>query len=109
VQTAHSKFNKNVWVTELGITSASNPTQSQSKSFMISAFSWMDSQSYVERAAWFGKSNTFLLHPGTIFFKLLFTSLGAFESGSAPDGFASSDNALFKPGGQLSDMGLWYA
>jgi len=86
VQTVHSTSNKTVWVTELGITTASNPTQSQTQNFMISAFNWMDSQSYVERAAWFG----------------------AFESDSPPDGFASSENALFQPGGQLSDMGSWY-
>jgi len=87
VQTVHSQFGKNVWVTELGVTTGSNPTQDQVKSFMMNAFSWMDTQSYIERGSWFG----------------------AFESNSPPDGFASGMNALFQPGGQLSDMGMWYA
>jgi hypothetical protein len=87
VQTTHSRFNKNIWITEMGITTASNPTQEQVKSFMMNAFSFLDSQSYVERGAWFG----------------------SFESDHPPDGFATGKNALLKPGGALSDMGMWYA
>jgi hypothetical protein len=55
VQTVHSQFGKNVWVTELGVTTGSNPTQGQVKSFMMNAFSWMGSQSYIERGSWFGQ------------------------------------------------------
>lgn len=87
VQTAHSRFGKNIWIPELGITSASNPSQAEVKNFMMNAFTWLDSQSYVERAAWFGD----------------------FKSNQPPDSFASGKNALFKPNGQLSDMGEWYA
>jgi hypothetical protein len=54
IQTAHSRFGKTIWVTEVGITSGSYPSQSQVKKFMMDAFSWLDTQSYVERAAWFG-------------------------------------------------------
>jgi hypothetical protein len=56
VQTAHSRFGKNIWIPELGITSGSHPSQTQVKGFMVDAFAWLDSQSYVERAAWFGES-----------------------------------------------------
>ena len=56
VQSTHSRFGKTIWITELGITSGSNPSQSQVKSFMVNAFNWMDTQSYMARVAWFGKS-----------------------------------------------------
>jgi hypothetical protein len=87
IQTAHSRFGKNIWVTEMGITSSSNPSQHQVKQFMMKAFTWMDSQPYVERGAWFG----------------------AFEANRAPDAFATAKNALFKPGGALGDLGMWYS
>jgi len=86
VQTAHSRFGKNIWITELGITSASNPSQSEVKSFMVSAFNWMDTQSYVVRGAWFG----------------------SWESNHPPDSYSTHFNALLQPGGALNDMGNWY-
>lgn len=64
VTSAHSRFGKPIWVTEFGITTASHPSQQQVKSFMMNAFTWLDSQSYVERAAWFGRL-TFFLYPLT--------------------------------------------
>jgi hypothetical protein len=51
---------------------------------MMNAFEWMDTQSYIQRAAWFG----------------------AFQK--APDSYATSKNALFNSKGELSDMGYWY-
>jgi len=86
VQSAHARFGMDIWVTELGITSGSKPTQNQVKTFMMNAHIWMNSQSYVKRAAWFG----------------------SFKSSSPPDSFATGMNALFNPQGQLSDMGYWY-
>jgi len=86
VQTVHSRYGKNVWVTEVGVTSASNPTQAEDKSFMMNAFSFLDSQSYVERGAWFG----------------------VWESNKPPDSYSSRMNALLQPGGKLNDMGNWY-
>lgn len=86
VQTAHSRFGMNIWVTELGITSASHPSQRQAKTFMMNAFTWMDSQPYVQRAAWFG----------------------SWESTNPPDYFSSKLNALLRSGGNLNDMGYWY-
>lgn len=86
VQAAHARFGKNIWVTELGVTTASGGSQHQVKSLMMNAFSFMDSQGYVERGAWFG----------------------GFESDHPPDGFATAKNALLKPGGSPSDMGMWY-
>jgi len=87
VQTVHTRFGKKIWVPELGITSASHPSQAQVKNFMVDAFAWLDSQSYVERAAWFG----------------------CFESNNPPDNFAVGLNGLFQSGGKLSDMGKWYS
>lgn len=87
VQTAHTRFGKNIWIPELGVTTASHPSQGQVKNFMMEVFAWLESQSYVERAAWFG----------------------SFESNHPPDNFATGLNALFNPQGQLSDMGQWYS
>lgn len=86
VQSVRSQFNKPIWVTEMGITSGSYPSQAQVKSFMMNALSWLDSQSYVERVAWFG----------------------CFAANNPPDGFATGLNALIQSGGALSDMGFWY-
>ncbi|KAJ7463348.1 glycosyl hydrolase catalytic core-domain-containing protein [Mycena latifolia] len=86
VTSAHSRFGYKIWVTELGVTSASNPSQQQTKEFMMNAFSWMDSTGYVDRASWFG----------------------CFESSQPPDAYATSKNALFKPAGSLNDLGYWY-
>jgi len=52
----------------------------------MNAFTWLDSQSYVERAAWFG----------------------SFEITQPPDYYATGLNALFNAHGTLSDMGFWY-
>jgi hypothetical protein len=52
VQSAHSRFGKNIWITEIGITSASNPSQAQVKSFMENVVTWLDTQPYVERVAY---------------------------------------------------------
>lgn len=82
----HARFGKNIWVTEIGITTASNPSTAQVKAFVMNAFTWMNAQGYVHRASWFG----------------------AFESNKAPDGFATGKNALFNPGGSLTDLGYWY-
>ncbi|KAJ7063993.1 glycosyl hydrolase catalytic core-domain-containing protein [Mycena amicta] len=86
VSTARTRFNRKIWVTELGITTASGASQQQVKNFMMQAFSWMDSTGYVDRASWFG----------------------CFESSKPPDGYATAKNALFNTGGSLTDMGFWY-
>jgi len=87
VETAHNRFGKPIWITEIGITTGSWPSHQQVKSFMMNAISWMESQSYVQRVSWFG----------------------CFTSNNPPDGFATGKNALFNPGGSLSDNGFWYS
>jgi hypothetical protein len=83
VRSAHQKFGKNIWVTEMGITTDSNPTESEVKQFMEDAMSFMVGEGYVDRLAWFG----------------CFTE--------PVDDFASGLNALFNSGGDLSDLGVW--
>ncbi|KAJ7194036.1 glycosyl hydrolase catalytic core-domain-containing protein [Mycena pura] len=85
VTAAHQRFGMHIWVTEFGITTASNPTQAQVKAFMMEALAWLDTQTYVDRASWFG----------------------CFQS--APDGYATGKNALYNSKGELADMGFWYA
>ncbi|KAJ7056208.1 glycosyl hydrolase catalytic core-domain-containing protein [Mycena amicta] len=86
VSTARTRFNRKIWVTELGVTTASGASQQQTKDFMMQAFSWMDSTGYVDRASWFG----------------------CFESSNPPDQYATAKNALLKTAGSLNDMGYWY-
>jgi hypothetical protein len=86
VTAVHSQFGKPVWVTEVGITTGSNPSQQQVKNFMMNAFVWMAGRGYVQRASWFG----------------------CFTNTNPPDGFATGKNAFFKNGGKLTDMGYWY-
>jgi len=86
VETAHSRFGYKIWITELGITTGSKPSQQNTKDFMMKAFAFMDSTGYVDRASWFG----------------------CFEASSPPDSYATGKNALFKSAGKLSDMGFWY-
>ncbi|KAF7300142.1 Glyco-hydro-cc domain-containing protein [Mycena kentingensis (nom. inval.)] len=86
VSTARSRFNKNIWITELGVTSSSGATQQQTKQFMMQAFQWMDSTGYIDRASWFG----------------------CFEASRPPDAYATAKNALLKTAGSLNDMGFWY-
>jgi hypothetical protein len=85
VTAVRTKFNKQIWVTELGITSSSNPSQNQVKSFLIGAVTWMDSQPYIERFSWFG----------------------CFLKSNPPDGFATGFNGLFAASKQLADMAYW--
>ncbi|KAJ7698249.1 hypothetical protein B0H17DRAFT_1328606 [Mycena rosella] len=86
VSTAHSRFGYNIWVTEVGITTSSNPSTSQVKQFMMNAFAWIDSTGYVDRASWFS----------------------CFTENSPPDSYATAKNALFQVSGALNDMGYWY-
>lgn len=86
VTQAHQRFGKPIWITEIGITSSSHPSTRQVKAFLMNAFQWLDTQTYVSHCAWFG----------------------CFESNRAPDSFATGKNSFFKPGGALSDMGFWY-
>jgi len=86
VTKVHNRFHKNIWITEMGITTASGPTQTRVKNFMLSAIGWLNTQGYVERYAWFG----------------------AFETSKPPDGYATGLNALLSPGGQLNELGSLY-
>lgn len=86
VQTAHARFNKPIWITEVGITSSSYPSTWQVKNFVMNSVFWMEQQYYIKRVAWFG----------------------CFEVDHPPDYFASAKNALLKAGGYLSDLGFWY-
>jgi hypothetical protein len=54
VSKAHSRYNLPIWVTEVGITTKSWPSQGQVKNFHMQAMSWLDSTGYAQRASWFG-------------------------------------------------------
>ncbi|PWZ01278.1 glycoside hydrolase [Testicularia cyperi] len=86
VTTIHKKFNKPIWITEYGITSASGSSQAQIKKFHMDATCWMNKIGYVQRAAW----------------------LGCFEISSPPDSYASAKNAFLNSNGSLRDIAYWY-
>jgi len=87
VTSAHKRFGKKIWVTEMGVTVASGGSQEDIKKFAMDAISWLDTQSYVERVSW----------------------TGGFPSNDPPDGYATGKDAFFEPGGKrLTDLGYWY-
>ncbi|CCG82454.2 Uncharacterized serine-rich protein C13G6.10c [Taphrina deformans PYCC 5710] len=53
----HTAFGLPVWITEMACTewnAANNPSASEISSFMTSAMSWMESQDWIAKYAWFG-------------------------------------------------------
>ncbi|KAN0059615.1 hypothetical protein ACQY0O_008183 [Thecaphora frezii] len=87
VAKVYRTFQKPIWVTEYGVTSAGGGTQAQVKQFHIDATTWLDSQSYVERAS----------------------SFGAFAVSDPPDAYGSAKNALFNADGSLRELARWYS
>lgn len=88
IDTVYNKFKLPIWVTEFGVTAASNPNADQVKDFMEKAIDWMGSKDYVVRAAWNGCYN---MH-------------------NPPDEFATPLNAFFNNGGALRDTAhTWLA
>lgn len=86
VKKINKRYNKSVWLTEYGVTASSHPSQAQIKNFHVQATEWLQSQSYVKRAAW----------------------LGCFAVSSPPDSFAAARNAFFNSGGSLRSWAKWY-
>lgn len=86
VQKAHDRFGLPIWIPEVGITTASGASEGDCLNFMKEALGWLESQSYVDRVAWFG----------------------AFPQSSPPDGFATGNNALFYAKNSLTSLGNYY-
>lgn len=60
MEAVHAQTNLPIWIPELGVTTASHPSQSQLLTFMTEALTWLDAQSYVARYAWFGESQDYI-------------------------------------------------
>jgi hypothetical protein len=86
IESAHARFNQRIWVTELGITAGSDPSQKQVTDFMMNAIGWMEEQSFMGRVAWFG----------------------VFDNTNPPDSYATGLNGLLNSNGELSNLGYWY-
>lgn len=84
VKGLHDRFGKNIWITEYGVTSSSNPSAQQAKQFMIEATQFFASTGYVKRAFPFGMWAT------------------------PPDSFGSAQNAAFLKSGELRSLGKYY-
>ncbi|KDN52918.1 glycoside hydrolase family 128 protein [Tilletiaria anomala UBC 951] len=85
VQKVRSAFpNKPIWVTELGVTTASGGTQDQVKTFHMNAIRWLNSLGYVDRVSWFGCFAT------------------------PPDNYGSKLNRFFNSNGSLRGLAYWY-
>lgn len=87
VTSAHQKFNKPIWVTEVGVTTASGASEADCLNFMKEVLSFLASTGYVQRASWFG----------------------SFTQSNAPDGFATGNNALFYSKSSLTSLGKFYS
>ncbi|KAK0542088.1 hypothetical protein OC845_006771 [Tilletia horrida] len=74
---------KKVWLTEIGIMASTHPSQGEVNHFAQSAFRWLETQSYVKRAAW----------------------IGVFKVGQPYDGFMSAKNAYFNNDGSVRSLG----
>ncbi|EPQ25797.1 uncharacterized protein PFL1_06664 [Pseudozyma flocculosa PF-1] len=86
ISSVHKRFNRPIWVTEYGITSAAGASQQDIKNFHMKATTWMEQTGYVQRASW----------------------LGCFKVNSPPDSYASNKNAFFNGNGSLRDLAYWY-
>ena len=84
ISQAHRQFGKDIWITEIGVTSASHPSTGQAKKFFIDATNWAASTGYVKA-----------IFPFIMFAK-------------PPDSFASSQNAGFNHNGQLRSVAKWF-
>lgn len=82
----NKRYGKSVWLTEYGVTAASQPSAADLKSFHIRATQWLKTQDYVKRAAW----------------------LGCFAIDNPPDDYAARMNAFFNSGGSLRAIANWY-
>lgn len=84
ISQAHRQFGKDIWITEIGVTSASHPSAGQAKKFFIQATNWAAGTGYVK----------------AIFPFIMFAQ--------PPDSFASQQNAGFSHNGQLRSLAKWY-
>ncbi len=78
--------NKEIWITEVGVTSEGGGNMAQVKQFHVNVMNWLQTQSYVTRACIFG----------------------IFSRDNPPDAYASGQNGIFNPDGSLADLGWWF-
>ncbi|UZJ56007.1 hypothetical protein CBS101457_005327 [Exobasidium rhododendri] len=86
IKTIHSKYGKNIWLTEYGVTAASHGSAAQIRNFKNKVTAWMDKVGYVDRVAW----------------------LGCFATNNPPDSYASAKNGMFTSSGSLNKMAYSY-
>lgn len=85
VHNLHSQHpDKDIFITEYGVTSSSNPSAAQAKQFMVDATKFFASTGYVKAAFPFGMFAT------------------------PPDSFGSRQNAVFLSSGSLRSLGKYY-
>ncbi|KAN0062858.1 hypothetical protein ACQY0O_004679 [Thecaphora frezii] len=78
---------KELWITEMGLTAASGPSQSDINNFVQKAVTWMQTSGKVARVAW----------------------TGCFAVNSPPDGFLSNLGAFFNADGSVRSLLKWMA
>ncbi|KAK0555233.1 hypothetical protein OC861_004923 [Tilletia horrida] len=84
IQKAWNKYGKSIWITELGLTSASHPSTYEAESFLREALAWVDTQDYIKRVTW----------------------TGVFAVNNPPDGYLSNRMAMFNDNGSLRSMAM---
>lgn len=83
IKKIRTRYNKNIWLTEYGVTASSKGSAKQIKNFQTRVTNWMDKKKYVKRVAW----------------------LGCFAVNSPPDSYASRQNAMLSSKGKLRSIG----
>lgn len=83
IKTVRAKYNKNIWLTEYGVTASSGGSAKQIKNFQTKVTAWMDKLGYVDRVAW----------------------LGCFAVNNPPDAYASRQNAMLSSNGKMRSIG----
>jgi hypothetical protein len=86
VQQAHSQFGKPIWVTEMGVTTASGANANDVLSFVQQITRTFEGYGYVDRFSYFG----------------------CFQQSQPIDGFASANNAFFYSQNSLTPLGQWW-
>ncbi len=83
IQFIRAKWGKPIWITEYGVRQQENPTMNQTAQFYNTATQWMQQQTYIQRAAYFG----------------------AYATNGLPDGYITQYNSFFLPNGTWTAMG----
>ncbi|KAK0547365.1 hypothetical protein OC844_007154 [Tilletia horrida] len=85
VEAIHNAYGKDIWLTELGVQAANNPSEQQVDNWLHQSLEYLQGTGFVKRVAWFG----------------------AFAQNQNPDNYVSNYNAYYSSAddGSLTELG----